>query len=414
MTRSSVVPYLVIAAVLLAGALLRWSPIGPLSDMLSYDEAYYGLDTLSLIESPRLTPFLPANLGRQSLWCYVLMPFVALFGAHPFALRLAAGFVGILTAAAVYRLGKETLSPQAARWALLAFCVAGWPVHQSGLGMRAILWPLIGALAFAALLQARRTDRIALWIEAGIWVGLLWYTYFSALLWILYAMALLIGWLFGKTARRRGMGIALAVSALVALPMLVYGYHHPQDVLGRPQGVRVSNPAELANTAQAWARVWFSPSDDPGRYNPLFPVVDAGLTAFFVTGLLALRWAVRRKWQTIWLLGLIPVSLLPSLLSRDAPHFLRAAGLTVPVAIIAGAGAWGLEQLLRRLRLRALPTLLPLALMLLTAVTTARGTVRWLHHPYVFLLMEQHVNQGANFIRATVPEDTPVYFSPFY
>jgi hypothetical protein len=412
-TRSRLVPYLVAVAILLLGALLRWSHIAPLTDMLSYDEAYYGLDTLSLIESPRLTPFLPANLGRQSLWCYILIPFVAIFGAHPFALRLAAGFVGVLTIAAVYRLGKETLSPRAARWATLAFCVAGWPVHQSGLGMRAILWPLIGTLAFASLMQAHRAHRMALWIEAGIWVGLLWYTYFSALLWILYAALLLIGWLLGKT-RRQGLLIALLVSALVSLPMLAYGYHHPQEVLGRPQGVRISSLAELADTARAWARVWLSPADDPGRYNPLCPVVDAGLAAFFALGLFALWWAVRRKWQAAWLLGLIPASLLPSLLSRDAPHFLRAAGLTVPVALIVGAGAWGLERSLRRFPPCTLSVSLPLALMLLTAVTTAQSIARWLRHPYVFLLMEQHVNQGANFIRTAVPTDTPVYFSPFY
>ncbi len=414
MTRSSVAPYLIIVAILLAGALLRWSHIGPLSNMLSYDEAYYGLDTLSLIESPRLTPFLPANLGRQSLWCYILIPFVAVFGAHPFALRLGAGFVGILTVVALYRMGKEVLPPQAARWAALAFSVAGWPVHQSSLGMRAILWPLIGTLAFAALLQARRTNRIPLWIEAGIWIGLLWYTYFSALLWILYAMALSIGWLFRKMGRRQGVLIALAVSLLVALPMLAYGYHHPQDVLGRPQGVRVSSLAELTGTARAWARVWFSPVDDPGRYNPLCPVVDTGLAVFFVIGLFALWWAVRRKWQMIWLLGLIPISLLPSLLSRDAPHFLRAAGLAIPIALIVGVGAWGTEQGLRRVMRPSLATSFPLALMLLTAITTVCSAVRWLHHPYVFLLMEQHVNQGVNFIRTAVPEDTPVYFSPFY
>ncbi|MCS7178777.1 MAG: hypothetical protein RML46_08390 [Anaerolineae bacterium] len=407
-------PYWALAAILLLGASLRWHPIGSLSDMLSYDEAYYGLDTLSLIESPRLTPFLPANLGRQSLWCYILIPFVALFGAHPFALRVAAGFVGILTATAVYRLGRETLSPGAARWALLAFCVAGWPVHQSGLGMRAILWPLVGTLAFAALLQARRTGRTTLWIEAGLWIGMLWYTYFSALLWLLYAVLLLIGWLFGKRGPRRGGLIALGVSALVSLPMLVYGYHHPQEVLGRPQGVRVSGLADLMATLRAWARVWFSPADDPGRYNPLCPVVDAGLAAFFVIGLFALSWAVRQRWQAVWLLGLVPVSLLPSLLSRDAPHFLRAAGLTVPIALMVGAGAWGVEQLLRRIRLKPLATLFPLALMLLTALLTVLNTTRWLRHPYVFLLMEQHVNQGANFIRSAVPEDTPVYFSPFY
>jgi hypothetical protein len=52
--------------------------------------------------------------------------------------------------------------------------------------------------------------------------------------------------------------------------------------------------------------------------------------------------------------------------------------------------------------------------MLLTAILTVQGAVRWLRHPYVFLLMEQHVNQGANFIRTAVPKDTPIYFSPFY
>lgn len=410
------IPYIAIIAILLVGAFLRWSHLAPLSDMLSYDEAYYGLDTLSLIESPRLTPFLPANLGRQSLWCYILIPFVVIFGAHPFALRLAAAFAGILTATAVYRLGKEVLTPRAARWAILAFCVAQWPVHQSILGMRATLWPLIGTLAFASLLEARRTSRMSRWIAAGIWIGLLWYTYFSALLWILYAALLLLGWTLKDRKQCRGPAVALLVGALVSTPMWVYIYQHPQDVLGRPQGVRVSNLAELAHGAHAWARVWFAPSDDPGRYNPLGPVVDAGLIPFFVIGLFALWWAVRWKWQAIWLPGLALVSLLPSLLGRDAPHFLRAAGLTIPVAMVMGVGAWGMEQSLHRIRRQSTPLgpLLVIPLMLTTAVLTYRGTGLWLHHPYVFLLMEQHVNQGANFIRTTVPEETPIYFSPFY
>lgn len=409
-------PYQAIVAILLIGAFLRWNHPAPLSDMLSYDEAYYGLDTLSLIESPRLTPFLPANLGRQSLWCYVLIPFVAIFGAHPFALRLAAAFVGILTVAAVYRLGKEMMGQGAARWAALAFCVAQWPVHQSGLAMRAVLWPLIGTLLFSSLMQAHRTNRMAIWVEAGIWVALLWYTYFSALLWILYAALLLIGWGLWDKERRQGVTTAILVGTLLSLPMLVYIYQHPQDVLGRPQGVRVSSLAELASGARAWARVWFAPSDDPGRYNPLSPVVDTGLAFLFLIVLFALWGAIRRRWQALWLVGLIPVSLLPSLLSRDAPHFLRAAGLTVPVAMLVGAGAWKLEWGLRRVHRRQTPVglLSVILLMLLTAVLTHQAIRRWYRHPYVFLLMEQHVNQGANFIRTAVPEETPVYFSPFY
>mgnify|MGYP001068239778 CR=1 FL=1 len=172
-----------IVPILLVGALLRWSAIGPMSNMLHYDEAHNGLDVLSLIQNPRLTPFMPANFGRESLWFYILLPFVAIWGAQPFALRLAATMTGILTLAALYQLGKKVLPPRAACWATLALAVCQWHVHLSRMALRTILLPLIGVLAFWSLFQACQTDRRSHWALAGVWTGLLLYTYFSSLLW---------------------------------------------------------------------------------------------------------------------------------------------------------------------------------------------------------------------------------------
>jgi len=399
--------------ILLSGALLRWSAIGPMSDMLSYDEAYYGLDALSLIQHPRLTPFLPANHGRESLWCYLLIPFISLWGARPFALRLAATMVGILTLAVTYRLGTEVLNRRAACWATLALAICQWHVHQSRTAIRAILLPLVGALAFWALFQAHRTDRRSLWALAGVWMGLLLYTYFSSLVWIAYAI-LPTGWWLLR-GRKSGPAVTLVLAGLLFLPMLLYGLLHPQDVLQRPEAVRVSTMGEFWDNVRVWGKAWFHQGDPDARYNPISrPVVDTALIPLFLAGIIALWWAVRRRWYILWIVGLMAASLLPSLLTTHAPHFLRAVGLVVPVALVVGAGAWGIEETARRFGVGKKAFLIPAFLFTLAGWATLRDcNERWLHHPEVFTLMEQHVNHASNFIRENLPSDTPVYFSPF-
>ena len=92
---------------LLAGVFFRWSALQPMNDMLHYDEAYNGMDALSLLRHPRLTPFFPGNFGREAGWIYLLVPFVAVFGTQALGLRLAATIVGVLTIAVTYRLERR-------------------------------------------------------------------------------------------------------------------------------------------------------------------------------------------------------------------------------------------------------------------------------------------------------------------
>lgn len=405
--------WLVILA-LLAGLFLRSAAFAKMTDMLHYDEAYDGLSSLSLLREPRLTPFFPENFGRESGWPYLLVPFIATFGATPFALRLAAVMVGTVTVAAVYSLGKEVLDRRAAAWSAAALAALYWHVHLSHLALRAILFPLVGTLALAALLRARRARRLTHWAGAGLALGLSGYTYFSSYLWILFALALASWWFGCDRGSRKGVLLAIALAGLVLAPMIGYALAHPEAVLGRPSGVGTFSARDIVHNLRLWAGAWLNRGGMDAEFNlPGRPILDPWLGTLFLAGLLGLATVQEWRRHAPWLVTLALVSVVPSALSTLAPHLLRAIGLTVPIALVAGAGASVIERSARRAVRTPLVALVPLVLLASTAVTTYRDFhQRWLSHPEVFVLTESHINRAINFIKASVPRDMPVYFSP--
>lgn len=443
---------------LLVGALLRGSALGRMDDMLHYDEAYNGMDALSLLRVPHLTPFFPGNYGREAGWIYYLTPFVAVFGARPFALRLAGALAGVLTLVAVYALGRELLGRRAATWATAALAVFYWPVHINHLALRANLFPLVGALALAALLHARRTKAIRHWIVAGLGLGLLLYTYYAARLWMAFGALLLAWWFVSASAAsneprrraehevsqgddsvislsdeaspgalpwfapasaasvRRGVCVALLVMAVVCLPMLIYMIQHP-GATARLGMVSTLSWKDISANLLLWARAWFQRGDSNAEFNlPGRPILDPALGMIFVIGCVALACQRTRRGAGLFLLGLGLVSLLPSLLSDQAPHFLRALGLSVPISLVLGMGAAALVDGMRRVWPRGarMILLVPLALLALSGTRTYLDFhTRWLHSSELPIFMEQHINRAINYITAHVPSDTPVYFTPF-
>jgi hypothetical protein len=398
---------------LLVGAFLRASALGRMDDMLHYDEAYNGMDALALLRVPTLTPFFPGNYGREAGWIYYLALFVAAFGARPLALRLAVAFVGVLTLAATYRLGREAVGRHAAAWATAALAVFYWPVHLNQLALRANLFPLVGALAFAALLRARRTDKMAHWLLGGALLGLLIYTYYSARLWMLYGGLLLVWSWLSNPRSRKGCVVALGAAAAVCLPMLTYLLAHP-TAAARLGMVEVSGLNEIKANALLWARAWFQKGDTNAEFNlPGRPILDPALGLLFLAGVAALIRDPQRRRSGLFLLGLAVVSVLPSLLSNQAPHFLRAIGLTLPIALVVGVGAAALADAARRAWNTPAALVLPLALVAVSGVISYRDLTLWLRSPEVPIFMEQHINRGINYIVAHTPDDTPVYFSPF-
>jgi 4-amino-4-deoxy-L-arabinose transferase-like glycosyltransferase len=346
-------------------------------DMLHYDEAYYAVDAISLIDFPRLTPFFPENYGRESLWMYILSPALHQFlQPYPtgavFAIRITAIFTGVLTIAAVYRLGRELLGRRAGVWAAASLAALFWHVLMSHQGYRALLYPLVGALAFAFLWAGRRTGKAAHWIAGGVSLGLLFYTYFAARLWLGLAGLTLVYWFIVFPARRRGVLLAGGIAFAIWLPLLVYLLSNPAVASQRLDQVAVSSAGQVIDNLALWARVLVSEGiPDPVYFLKGRPLLDAATGILALLGVIALfrrglkppsnaepspsgteeltpegfgialdgGFNPRRLVPIIFLFLLIAASLAPAALTTEPLKMLRAFGLVVPLALLMGA-AW--------------------------------------------------------------------------
>jgi predicted membrane-bound mannosyltransferase len=205
----------------LVAAFLRLYELDLLPPGLFYDEAYNGLDVRGVLSGAQLPLYFPGNYGREPLFLYLQSAFVALLGYTPYALRVTAAFIGILTVPAIYWLTHTllrgegrgfdvsaveratptsqftihhsqftipTLSPVTSHlspfWlatlAAAGFAVSYWHVSVSRLGFRAILLPLLSSLLIGCFWRAWTGRRRRDFIWAGVWLGAVFYTYTAA------------------------------------------------------------------------------------------------------------------------------------------------------------------------------------------------------------------------------------------
>lgn len=388
---------------LLVGFGLRIQGLAAMNDSILYDEAAYGVDALSLLDEPRVQVYFTSNNGREGLWMALVAPALAAWGAQPFSLRIVAVFAGLLTLAAVYRLGCEVF---ASRWAAIgavaALAVFYWPVHLSHIGFRAALYPLLGALSFAALLNAYRTNRLDRWLLSGVLLALLAYTYLAARIWIGLAILLLLSWLLRGRAQR-GATLALLVLGVGVVP-LVFALIQADG--GRTSQVAITSLDQFIDNLRLWMGAWLVSGDAYLTHNlPERPIFDLPTAMLALAGVVGLVPSLRRRWQGLLLALLLLGSLLPALLSIDNPHMLRAYGAVIPLALLLGAGVgW----LVRRGSLGLIGALLLLSAM---ALLTARDFAQVVDQFDVFLPGETKLLAAIDAVSA-VPGDETVAFAP--
>jgi 4-amino-4-deoxy-L-arabinose transferase-like glycosyltransferase len=333
--------------VLLVATALRAFGFGRLPPGLYHDEAYNGLDALDVLNG-RFTPYFEANNGREPLYIYLAALSVGLFGRSPWALRLPALGVGVLTVAATGALGRALFSRRLGLLAAGILAVTLWHVHLSRVGLRAVLLPLLITLALWQGTRGQATGRRGHWLAAGVLYGLCFYSYMAARFTPLALAACVIYWrLLRRPVHVRHIGWAALACLATLLPLVAYTVSRPEIVLGRAAQVSITNPA--IHHGDFWGTLglhtlralgMFSVRGDRiWRHNlPWRPVFDPLLGAAFVVGLwLALR---RLRRAPAWGLVLIwtAVMLLPTLLAEDAPHFLRAVGVLPLIVFLPGSG----------------------------------------------------------------------------
>lgn len=431
LTRYHALAFMVLA--LLVAAALRLPDLTAVPPGVHYDEAAYGLNAGDIGLRGDRPIFIPAFTGREPLYLYLAGGMARALGNTLFALRLTSAFVGLLTIAATYWLGREMLADR--RVALLAaalLAVSFWHLLFSRLGFRVISQPLLQALALAALFRGLRGGRwLWLW-AAGLLIGLSAYTYLAARLFpVLLAFGLLPLLLDPDTRRlriRQLLFVAL-VAFLTALPLLAYFYYNPDAFWVRiGQVAPGENSLSLTESLLRSFGMFFLRGDPYLRFNlpgrPLFDFVTGGL---LLVGWLFCLLRYRRlpyDWQhaAVLLLLLAPlVMILPTALAVNeiVPSNLRAMGLIPFVFFLPPVGLIALLSDMER-RFGRPPLTRTVSILLLFILPAGGVLVRhryfdqWATQPELLLINDGDLTAAAGYIDKTLaaipPEQRPAVY----
>lgn len=398
------VPALFVAILVLA-ALLRLWHLNSTPPWLFFDEAGQGLDARDLLQG-EFRAFFPRSFGKEPLYVYLTVPFVALWNGEPAAVRLAGAILGVLMVPALFLAGRALWreSPRQGTWAgLLAAALWAtnyWPQSINRIGFQANTFPLLLTLAVVAWLAwtGQPTRRRA--VTFGLLAGLTLATYLAAritpLLWLLLYLLLPRP---KRKALRASWLWALVAFVLVVAPLLVHFAFHPQDFMTRMSSFEVVERADslaaeariLLESSRQVAGVFLGGSGDPiPRHNlagrPPFAPYLAGL---LVVGLLLALAGLRRRAARSWTLFLWLVVLsIPAVLAAESnPHFVRLSG-ALPAALLLAAwplawlGCWAWD------RRRALGVAVAVVAMLLVGIEGVRTSrayfVTWAGDPDLY------------------------------
>lgn len=364
-------------------AALRLHALDRLPAGLYHDEAFNGLDALSVLQSERPI-FFEANNGREPLFIYLVSMAVACLGRSPLAIRIVAALLGILTVPAAYGLSRQLLGRREALLTAAITTLTFWHLNLSRIGLRAVGLPLLVALSlwwFSRGVAAADHERSALLILAGAFLGLSLYTYIAARF-VLIAFAFMSLYLLARgRIRWRQVAVFFAAAFVVSLPLLLYFARHLDVFLLRSSQVSVFNPA--INHGDLGGTLWRHLLKTLGMFNwrgdfiprhnlPLRPVFDPVMGLFFLLGLVVSVRRARHKMEYALLLIYTLFMLVPTVIAEDAPHFLRSVGI-LPVILVFPA--IGLAAAVDALRTRA-PAGVTAAAVILVVAWSGYATAR--------------------------------------
>ncbi len=437
----------VLALMLIAGV-LRFYELGAWPPGLYHDEAYNGLDALRVLAGDRPLYF-AANHGREPLFIYLVSLSVGWLGRSVYAVRFPAAIIGTLLIPAAYFMARELFGRRVGLLTAAITTMTLWPIHLSLIGFRAGMLPLFIALAIGLGVHAYRSGRALHWIIAGIVYGLSFYTYLASRFTPLALGLIVIVVLLMRRNKLLGRNLIIfAITTFITLtPLMLTALTQWDVVMGRPGDVSISNPVinqgdPLGSLVRSGANalgMFFWRGDGIARHNvPYRPVFDPILVIFFAWGLIRLiiaalgptpppykplpdflrpgsdmRFSPRlpplSKLASLFVLIWIPVMLLPTILSDDSPHFLRAVGVLPVVLIVPAIGLETLAQWFKVRGKRLLSYGSVIAILIVGAAWTIRDYSAYAVDPSTATMFEQAGVQLAREARADRRAGRQVY-----
>lgn len=351
-------PLVALGLVLVIGLALRVYALADMPPGFFQDEAINGNDALALGRRYGWELWSFSISGRPTLFLYLVLGALKVFGRSYLALKVIPIGVGVATVLAVYALARELFTPRVALWAAFFLAASRWHVHYSRMAWEAICVPLFATLAFLFLVRGiRRSDQALTWFSCSgtaLAAGLYTYAGFRA---IPVAFLLFVA-SYATLRPRRFLQQLLPLTTvpvivlLLTAPLISFAVAHPADWWGRYREVVVAG----GENTPFWAIVMHqiaksglslnSVGDALVRHNlPLAPHFDP-ITGFaFIVGLALLLTSGPRLPRALlgtWL-GAVVVLVATT---GEAPHATRLLALLVPAIVVAAVGAAAATEVL--------------------------------------------------------------------
>lgn len=248
--RSGKIRLLMLAAVLLVAAVLRFYRLGSVPASLNWDEVALGYNAYSVLKTGRdeYGTYLPLTLRsyddyKPPLYMYLSIPSVAAFGLNEFATRLPSAVMGILAVAGTYFLASQVAGmlfggngnprrfPEPETVGLVAailLAVSPWHLQFSRIAFEANTGVTINIWMIFFLLAGIRQKSVKSLTAAAILAGLSLYAYHSERVFIPLLLTVIFI-LFRQEFRKMGKSLLIPLIAgiLVATP-LVSVFANPQ------------------------------------------------------------------------------------------------------------------------------------------------------------------------------------------
>ncbi|MDI6778197.1 MAG: glycosyltransferase family 39 protein [Patescibacteria group bacterium] len=388
--------YLTLAAVIFAIAILaRTYHITSLPPGIYPDEAVNGTDAINANETGHYQLFYPNNYGREGLFMNLIALGFKIFGVSVITLKMWSVFFGVLTVAGMMLLARELFGTyRAGLVAGFLYATSFWAINFNRISFRANMLPFVLVFTFYFLFKGLREKiypapisinrkdarknsiffpGLKNWcgeyidfILAGVFFGLGMHGYIAFRVAPAILVALFIAFLISKKRFLREYWKPIMVfffsAFLVALPMLLTFYFHPEYFETRSESVSVLSPK--VNQGHLARALWESATKTFGMFNftgdqnwrhnfPSQPELQSWTGVFFLIGIaVLLYYFFFRLYQrirqgkrsddfviSVLLLSWLFAMLLPGLLTYEGlPHALRTIG-ALPVAILIAAFA---------------------------------------------------------------------------
>jgi hypothetical protein len=385
--------------------------------------------------------FFPRNTGREALQMYLTAAMSKVFGTGIsfLSLKLGTCLTGLFSLPFIYLLGKEIKNKEVGLLAMFFAGIAYWPNVIARVALRFALYPALLAPTLYFLVRGLKRKRWNDFLFSGLFLGLGLHGYSPFRIVPLVVIILLLIYLFHEKSKenRRMAVIALLLvglaSLLVFLPLARYALSNYDNFAYRMETRMTGVEAPIQGSylgiffSNLWKALIMFQWDNgqiwvhsiPGR--PALGVISGSLFTLGVV-LVALRYLKNRHWLDLSLLLMLPLLMLPSVLSiafpSENPSLNRSGGAIIPVFLIVAFAVESLRVNLKEKISGRWGMWISWAVVLILAVFSMKGNAQLVFGDYYrqFKRSAWNTSEIGSVIRQfddTIGDNSQVWVVPF-